>query len=58
MLVLQEALDARVRKREEAKLLELRSQADQHKRAEVERKYAQRYHKARLPFPIESRPAC
>lgn len=41
----QEGLDARVRKKEEAKLEELIAAAEDHKRAERERIYAVRYHK-------------
>ncbi len=45
MVTTQEGLDARVRKKEEAKLQELRLAIDDHKRAEKERVYAVRYHK-------------
>ena len=42
-------MDARVRKKEEAKLQELRLALDDHKRAEKERIYAVRYHKVVSP---------
>ncbi|EIE27289.1 hypothetical protein COCSUDRAFT_45805 [Coccomyxa subellipsoidea C-169] len=48
MVTTQEGLDARVRKKEEAKLQELRLAIDDHKRAEKERVYAVRYHKVRF----------
>lgn len=43
----QEGLDARVRKKEEAKLARLREAVDAHRASERERAYAVRYHKAR-----------
>ena len=45
LVIQQEGLDARVRKKEEAKLQELKLAIDDHKRAEKERIYAVRYHK-------------
>ncbi|BDA48056.1 probable rRNA-processing protein EFG1 at N-terminal half [Coccomyxa sp. Obi] len=47
-LLRKEGLDARVRKKEEAKLQELKLAIEEHKRAEKERIYAVRYHKIRF----------
>ncbi|CAL8462948.1 g2482 [Coccomyxa elongata] len=47
-LLRKEGLDARVRKKEEAKLQELKLAIEEHKRTEKERIYAVRYHKIRF----------
>ncbi len=46
---LQEGLDARIQKKEQARLQQLREAAEAHKAQELERKYAVRYHKVHRP---------
>ncbi len=46
---LQEGLDARIQKKEQARLQQLKEAAQAHKAQELERKYAVRYHKVHGP---------